>query len=80
MLMTIDTQDIYKTLITGGFTEEQAETVVSAMRKIDLSHLTTKQDLETAIAPMKADLMLLKWMMAFILAGIGSLIANTFFG
>lgn len=79
MLTTIDTQDVYKTLISGGFTEEQADTVVKVIRKVDLSHLVTKDDLKHATIELKGEIVLLKWMLGFLVAGVGSLIANTFF-
>lgn len=41
--------------------------------------LVTKKDLQIELAPVKSDLLLLKWMIGFILGGIIALILKTFF-
>jgi hypothetical protein len=40
--------------------------------------LVTKQDLEIALAPLKADVQLLKWMMGFVLAGVVGILLKLF--
>ncbi|MGX2032636.1 MULTISPECIES: hypothetical protein [Methylocaldum] len=39
----------------------------------------TKTDLETALAPIRTDLAVLKWMMGVLLAGVLSLVLKAFF-
>ena len=49
--------------------EKQAEGLTEAMRSaIDESELVTKKDLQIELAPLKADLNLLKWMMGALIA------------
>ncbi|MEA3644357.1 MAG: DUF1640 domain-containing protein [Lamprobacter sp.] len=60
-------------LKTAGFAPEQAEAVVRAIGTAQ-DELVTKADLEQALAPIRTDLTLLKWMMGAVLAGIVSLI------
>lgn len=43
------------------------------------NELLTKTDLEIALAPIRTDLAVLKWMMGVVLAGVLSLILKTFF-
>ena len=60
-------------LETAGFAPEQAEAVVRAIGTTQ-DDLVTKADLEQALAPIRTDLTLLKWMIGAVLAGIVSLI------
>lgn len=39
----------------------------------------TKCDLQTALAPIRTDLVVLKWVGGFLLAGVASLALKTFF-
>lgn len=55
-MLHVDTQKIYSALVAGGFTEKQAETVIETMRLIDLSHLTTKQDLKEARSELRQEI------------------------
>ncbi len=43
--ITFDTYRVAKTLQTRGFTAEQAEGVIEAMREIDTTQVSTKADL-----------------------------------
>jgi hypothetical protein len=53
----------------AGFDEKQAEGLTEAMRSaIDESELVTKKDLQIALAPISADLNLIKWMMGALIA------------
>ena len=70
-----DTHLFVRRLKEAGFDEKQAESLSEAMRAamraaIDESELVTKKDFQIELAPIKADLNLLKWM-------IGALIAMT---
>ena len=67
--ITFDTHKFLRKLQEAGFDEKQAEGLTEAMRAaIDESELVTKRDLQIEIAPLKADLNLLKWMMAALIA------------
>jgi hypothetical protein len=69
--ITFDTHVFVRRLKEAGFDEKQAESLSEAMRAaIDESELVTKKDFQIELAPIKADLNLLKWM-------IGALIAMT---
>lgn len=72
--ITFDTHRFVRKLQEAGFDEKQAEGLTEAMRAaIEESELVTKKDLQIELAPIKADLHLLKWMMG---ALIGVAIAN----
>ena len=53
----------------AGFDQRQAEGLTEAMRSaIDESELVTRKDLQIELAPVKADLNLIKWMMGALIA------------
>lgn len=67
--ITFDTPKFVRKLQEAGFDEKQAEGLTEAMRAaIDESELVTKKDLQIELAPIKADLNLLKWMMGALVA------------
>ncbi len=43
------------------------------------AELVTKKDLQIELAPLKGDLLLLKWMMGLVLGGIMALLLKSFF-
>ena len=67
--ITFDSLKLADKLKTAGFTAEQAEAVVRVIAEAQ-DELVTKKDLDIALAPLKADVNLLKWMMGFVLAGV----------
>lgn len=72
--ITFDTHKFVRKLQEGGFDQKQAESLTEALRAaIDESELVTKKDLQIELAPVKADLLLLKWMVGALL---GLAIAN----
>lgn len=71
-----DSHVIIKDLMSGGFTENQSEKLVYAMRatrKIDLSHLATKFDLN------KLEIKILKWTIAQSGLLLAAIVASKFF-
>lgn len=69
--ITFDSLKLSDKLKMAGFTVEQAEAVVRVIAEAEAQdELVTKKDLDIALAPLKADVHLLKWMMGFVLAGI----------
>jgi len=67
--ITFDTHKFVRKLQEAGFDEKQAEGLTEAMRAaIDESELVTKKDLQIELAPIKADLNLLKLMMGILIA------------
>ncbi|MBV5298284.1 MAG: DUF1640 domain-containing protein [Rhodoferax sp.] len=67
--ITFDTHKFVRRLQEAGFDEKQAEGLTEAMRAaIDETELVTKKDLQIELAPVKADLNLLKWMMGALVA------------
>jgi hypothetical protein len=76
--ITIDTLQLVKQLCTAGIPQEQAEAVVKVIAKSQ-DNLVTQQGLEAALAPLKTDLAVLKWMMGLMIAGVMSLVLKTFF-
>ena len=67
--IAFDSLKLADKLKTAGFTAEQAEAVVRVIAEAQ-DELVTKKDLDIALAPLKADIHLLKWMMGFVLAGV----------
>lgn len=65
--ITFDTHELVRELTTSGMPPEQAESVVRAIVKSH-SELVTNATLQIELAPIKADLLLVKWMIGFNLA------------
>jgi hypothetical protein len=64
-----DTHKFVRKLQEAGFDQKQAEGLTEAMHAaIEESELVTKKDLQIGLAPVKADLNLLKWMMGALIA------------
>lgn len=76
--ITFDTLLLTDKLKASGMPPEQAEAVVRSIAEAQ-SQLVTKADLEAALAPVRTDLAVLKWMMGVLLAGVISLVLKTFF-
>ena len=79
---TFDTLKFAKSLKAAGFDEAKAEAISEAFKEAQqtsLQDLATKADLKELELKMNAQLMLLKWMMGFILAGVVSLVLKAFF-
>ena len=63
----------------SGFEEKQAESLIEALQAaITESDLVTKKDLQIELAPLKADLNLLKWMVGALLGLAISMFAKQF--
>ena len=76
--ITFDTLELTDSLKKAGIPAEQAEAVVRTIAKAQ-DHLVTKIDLDIALAPLRTDLAVLKWMMGVMLAGVISLVTKAFF-
>jgi hypothetical protein len=88
-IATFDTHKFIKKLQASGMPEKQAEAVVDAVRESNEgADLVTRKDMQiefqkleaTTLAPMKADILLLKWMLGFVFAGVLALVTKAFFG
>jgi hypothetical protein len=67
-------------LKASGIPDEQAIAIVEAFRDVQSdTDLVTKEELQIELAPLKSDLLLLKWMVGLILGGIIALILKSFF-
>jgi len=78
--VTFDTLKFVKTLEASGIDAKQAEAIAAAYRDAGADQqLVTKQDLELELAPVKAELQIVKWMSGLILGGIVVLILKSFF-
>jgi len=75
--VTFDSLKLADRLKAAGFTPEQAEAVVRVIVEAQ-DELVTRKDLEIALAPLKADVQLLKWMMGFVLAGVAGILLKLF--
>lgn len=88
--ITFDTLKFVKTLEASGMPTQQAEAVAAAVRdSTDSADLVTRKDLQlelqklksdvqNELSPMKADILLLKWMTGVGVAGIVALVAKAF--
>jgi hypothetical protein len=66
--VTFDTHKFVRKLKDSGFEEKQAESLIEALQAaITESDLVTKKDFQIELAPLKADLNLLKWMVGALL-------------
>ena len=78
--VTFDTLKFVKTLEASGIDAKQAEGIASAYRDAnDHQELITKKDLQIELAPLKAELVVMKWMSGVILGGIIALVLKAFF-
>ncbi|MBK7766828.1 MAG: DUF1640 domain-containing protein [Sulfuritalea sp.] len=67
--IAFDTHRFVRKLQEAGFDQKQAEGLTEAMRSaIEETELVTRKDLQIELAPIKADLNLLKWMMGALIA------------
>jgi hypothetical protein len=77
--VTFDTHKFVRKLKESGFEEKQAESLIEALQAaITESDLVTKKDLQIELAPLKADLNLLKWMVGALLGLAISMFAKQF--
>lgn len=80
MATLFDTHQFIRRLKQAGFPEEQAEALSEAIMEAQgKADLVTKKDLQIELAPIKADLLLVKWMLGLLLAGVAALILKAFF-
>ncbi len=78
--ITFDTHKFIRRLKDAGVPEPQAEALAEALRDAQgEAEIVTKQDLQIELAPIKADVQLIKWMLGILLAGVASLVIKSFF-
>ncbi|GMU49631.1 MAG: hypothetical protein AMXMBFR31_18570 [Candidatus Desulfobacillus denitrificans] len=78
--ITFDTHKSIRRLKDAGVPEPQAEALAEALRDAQgKAEIVTKQDLQIELAPIKADVQLIKWMLGILLAGVASLVIKSFF-
>ncbi|MBD3816954.1 MAG: DUF1640 domain-containing protein [Halothiobacillus sp.] len=77
--ITFDTHKFVRKLQDAGFEQKQAEALTEAMRAaIDESELVTRKDLQIELAPIRADLNLLKWMVGLLIGIAVAILARLF--
>ncbi|MDO8705890.1 MAG: hypothetical protein Q7J84_13180 [Sulfuricaulis sp.] len=77
--VTFDTLKFVKTLEASGLSAKQAEAIAAAYRDASTDQeLVTKKDLQIELAPLKAELQVMKWMSGLILGGVLALVLKTF--
>jgi len=78
--VTFDTLKYVKHLTSANVPLEQAEAQAEALSGVlDAPGLMTGKDLEVALAPLRKDIALLKWMGSLIVAGVLALVMKSFF-
>jgi hypothetical protein len=79
--VTFDTHKFVKTLEAAGVPEPQAEAFSTAVREShEAAELATKADLRELELRLHGEMLLMKWMLGLLLAGVASLILKSFFG
>lgn len=67
--VTFDTHKFVRKLKEAGFDEKQAEAVSEAFRDAQSeTDPLTKKDLQIELAPVKSDLLIVKWMLGLVFA------------
>lgn len=80
MAITFDTLKFANRLKHAGISPKHAEAKAVALADaIGVSELVTKQELQIELAPLPADLLLLKWMVGAMLACVLSRVIKAFF-
>ena len=78
--ITSDTHKFIRRLKEAGVPESQAEAMAEALRDAQgEAELVTKQDMQLELAPIKADVQLIKWMLAALIAIAVANFAKQFF-
>ncbi len=84
--ITFDTLKFVKRLKEAGFNEQQAEALSDAQKEtlseVMDTTLATKGDvtrIDKELVDIKFELILIKWMLGFVLAGVAALILKSFF-
>ncbi|GAB1412657.1 MAG: CCDC90 family protein [Burkholderiales bacterium] len=78
--ITFDTHKFIRRLKEAGVPESQAEAMAEALRDAQgEAELVTKQDMQLELAPIKADVQLIKWMLAALIAIAVANFAKQFF-
>lgn len=68
--LLINTRQALRALEKSGMPKEQANEVVKIFEDIDVSHLATKNDLDTGIAKLKAELIQFMFLQALVIVGL----------
>ncbi|MBF0271837.1 MAG: DUF1640 domain-containing protein [Magnetococcales bacterium] len=92
--VTFDTLELVESLEAAGFTKEQSKGVVNAFKKaqdVSFKELATRGDIkelemrmdakfEKELAPIRTDLLLIKWMLALVITATVLPALRTLFG
>lgn len=74
----MDTLRTVKDLQAAGIAPLQAEAIVQAIGRAISDDLVHKDDLPSALSPIKTDLAVLKWMMGFTLAALVAILTRIY--
>ncbi|MBF0190536.1 MAG: DUF1640 domain-containing protein [Magnetococcales bacterium] len=80
--MPFDTLKFVETLKASGFDESQAKGMTLAIQEVQKSNLdgvVTETRLERELAPIRIDLVVIKWMLGILMAGVMALVLKAFF-
>ncbi len=77
--VTFDTLKFVKTLEASGINNIQAEAIANAYRDASNDQELVTKDIQLELAPMKAELQILKWMTGLVLGGVVALVLKSFF-
>jgi len=78
--ITFDTLKFVERLEKSGVSREQAKAIADAYREASgEASLLTMKDLQLELAPIRADLTLVKWMLGLLLGGVIALLLKSFF-
>jgi hypothetical protein len=77
--ITFDTLKLARKLEQSCFTSEQASVTAEALSEVMADQVITQSDLRNELAPIKAELLVVKWMLGAVFAGVASLVIKSFF-
>ena len=77
--VAFDTLKFVEKLEAGGFTTALAKAAASAFADATGEQLVTSANLKDELAPIKTDIVVLKWMIGLVIAGILALVLRAYF-
>jgi len=76
--VAFDTLKFVEKLQSGGFSADQAKAAAQAFAEATSEQLVSQSSLKDELSPIKAELLVIKWMIGFMLAFQGAIFAKLF--
>jgi hypothetical protein len=75
-MVAFDTLKFVEKLQSGGFSADQAKAAAQAFAEATGEQLVSQSSLKDELSPIKAELLVIKWMIGFMLAFQGAIFAK----